>query len=252
MCFSDGRAQITTDGTNWSNMYSGDDLLFYFNSTKSTGATTLPVQVTSFTGVVQDNTVALDWNTATEVNSYMFEIERRTATQWENIGKIPAGGTSNAPREYAYRDSLNNISKGSIFYRLKFIDNDGSFQYSGELEVLVTTGVTTTAIPNIYALSQNYPNPFNPTTTINYQLQKSGSVSLKVYDMLGREVATLVNGNKGPGNYSAVFDASRFSSGTYMYRLSVVPSARRDLVQSTSADGQTDSFTEVKKLVLLK
>ena len=115
------------------------------------------------------------------------------------------------------------------------INNDGSFQYSGEVEVLVTTtAVTTTALPNIYALSQNYPNPFNPTTTINYQLQKAGTVSLKVYDMLGREVATLVNGNKGPGYYSAIFDASRLSSGTYIYRLN------------------TDSFTEVKKLVLLK
>ena len=203
-----------------------------------TGAitTTLPVQVTSFTGAVQGNTVALDWKTATEVNSYSFEIERRTTAQiqWESIGKMPAGGISNAPLEYMYIDSLNNFGSGSIFYRLKSVANDGSFQYSGEVEVLVTTAVTTTALPNIYALSQNYPNPFNPTTTINYQLQKAGSVSLKVYDMLGREVASLVDGNKGPGFYSAVFDASRLSSGTYIYRL------------------QSDSFTEVKKLVLLK
>jgi hypothetical protein len=221
-----------------------------------TGAitTTLPVQVTSFTGAVQGNTVALDWKTATEVNSYSFEIERRTTAQiqWESIGKMPAGGISNAPLEYMYIDSLNNFGSGSIFYRLKSVANDGSFQYSGEVEVLVTTAVTTTALPNIYALSQNYPNPFNPTTTINYQLQKAGSVSLKVYDMLGREVATLVNGEKTAGYYSATFDASRLSSGTYIYRLSVVPSARRDLVQSTSADGQSGSFIEVKKLVLLK
>jgi hypothetical protein len=182
----------------------------------------------------------------------MFEIERRTATQWESIGKIPAGGTSNAPLEYSFADNLKNVGSGNIFYRLKLIENDGSFQYSGEVEVLVTTAVTTTALPNIYALSQNYPNPFNPTTTINFQLQKAGSVSLKVYDMLGREVATLVSEYKGPGSYSTIFDASRLSSGTYIYRLSVVPSARRDLVQSTSADGQNGSFTEVKKLVLLK
>ena len=234
-CFSDGRAQITADGNTWSDLWSGDDLSFYFKSAKNMDAVTLPVQVTSFTGLVKGNTVALDWNTATEVNSYMFEIERRTTTQWESIGQIPAGGTSNAPLEYRYEDSLKNVGSGSIFYRLKLINNDGSFQYSDEVEVLVTTtAVTTTALPNIYALSQNYPNPFNPTTTINYQLQKAGTVSLKVYDMLGREVATLVNGNKGPGYYSAIFDASRLSSGTYIYRLN------------------TDSFTEVKKLVLLK
>jgi hypothetical protein len=237
--FADGSAKYTTNNSTWNDWGSGyvanSDLLFYFNSTNYTGASTpLPVQLTSFNGAVQGNTVALDWNTATEVNSYMFEIERRTSTQWESIGKIPAGGTSNAPLEYTYADSLKNVGSGNIFYRLKLINNDGSFQYSGEAEVLVTTAVTTTALPNIYALSQNYPNPFNPTTTINYQLQKAGSVSLKVYDMLGREVASLVDGNKGPGFYSAVFDASRLSSGTYIYRL------------------KTDSFTEVKKLVLLK
>jgi parallel beta-helix repeat protein len=194
----------------------------------------LPVQLTSFNGAVQGNTVALDWNTATEVNSYMFEIERRTSTQWESIAQLPAGGTSNAPLKYTYADNLKNVGSGNIFYRLKMINNDGSFQYSSEVEVLVTTAVSTTTLPAIYALSQNYPNPFNPTTTINYQLQKAGDVSLKVYDMLGREVASLVDGNKGPGFYSAVFDASRLSSGTYIYRL------------------KAESFTEVKKLVLLK
>jgi hypothetical protein len=202
-----------------------------------TGAitTTLPVQVTSFTGAVQGNTVALDWKTATEVNSYSFEIERRTAAQlqWESIGTIHAGGTSNAPLDYRYIDSLKNVGSGSIFYRLKSIANDGSFQYNGDVEMFVTTSVATT-VPNKYALSQNYPNPFNPTTTINYELQKAGSVSLKVYDMLGREVVTLVNEDKTAGYYSVAFDASRLSSGIYFYRLI------------------TGSFTEIKKMVLLK
>jgi hypothetical protein len=202
-----------------------------------TGAitTTLPVQVTSFTGVVQGNTVALDWKTATEVNSYSFEIERRTSAQlqWESIGTLHAGGTSNAPLDYMYIDSLKNVGSGSIFYRLKSTANDGSFQYNGEVEMFVTTSVAI-SVPNKYALSQNYPNPFNPTTTINYQLQKAGSVSLKVYDMLGREVVTLVNEGKTAGYFSVVFDASRMSSGTYIYRL------------------QSGTFTEVKKLVLLK
>jgi hypothetical protein len=207
------------------------------NSTWSSIAIPLPVEVTSFNAVTKGNTVELDWNTATEVNSYSYVIERRTAAQWESIGEIPAGGTTNAPRSYVYVDSLKNVSSGSIFYRLKSVDTDGGFQYNGEAEVLVTTAVTTvvtTTIPNIYMLSQNYPNPFNPTTTINYQLQKGGSVSLKVYDMRGREVATLVNGEKEAGYYSAMLDGSKLSSGTYIYRL------------------QTGSFTETKKLVLLK
>jgi hypothetical protein len=240
--FADGYAQYTTDGSTWSTWASsqtcthGLDLSFYFVVSENMGAITLPVQVTSFTGLVIGNTVALDWKTATEVNSYMFEVERRTNAEWESIGQLPGSGTSNAPLDYVYIDSLKNVSSGSIFYRLKSVNNDGSFQYNGNVEVVVSalTAVTTPAIPNIYALSQNYPNPFNPTTTINYQVQKAGGVSLKVYDMLGREVATLVNGEKEAGHYSAMFDAAKLSSGTYIYRL------------------QSGAFTETKKLVLLK
>jgi hypothetical protein len=238
--FSDGYAQYTTNGTTWSTWASsqtathGLDLSFYLAVSDNSPGTPLPIQIASFNGTVQGNTVSLGWKTATEVNSYMFEIERRTAAQWESIAQIPAGGTSNAPLEYKYMDSIKNVGSGNIFYRLKLIDNDGSFQYSSEVGVSVTTAVTTTAVPNIYALSQNFPNPFNPSTTINYQLQRAVRVSLKVYDLLGREVATLVNENKGPGSYSAIFDASRLASGTYIYRL------------------LAGSFTETKKLVLLR
>jgi hypothetical protein len=88
--------------------------------------------------------------------------------------------------------------------------------------------------PNSYSLVQNYPNPFNPTTTINYQLKFGGRVTLKVYNILGREVATLVNEEKPAGNYSIVFDAGKLSSGIYFYRL------------------QTGNFVATKKMILLK
>ena len=88
--------------------------------------------------------------------------------------------------------------------------------------------------PNSYSLVQNYPNPFNPTTTINYQLKFGGQVTLKVYNILGREVATLVNEEKPAGNYSIVFDAGKLSSGIYFYRL------------------QTGNFVATKKMILLK
>jgi hypothetical protein len=83
-------------------------------------------------------------------------------------------------------------------------------------------------------LSQNYPNPFNPTTTINFSIPKSGFVTIKVYDVLGREVTTLVSQELSAGNYKQQWNANRMPSGIYFYRL------------------QSGSFTETKKLILLK
>ena len=89
-------------------------------------------------------------------------------------------------------------------------------------------------IPSSFVLSQNYPNPFNPSTTISYSLPQSGFVQLKVYDMLGREVTTLVNKEQTSGNYKIEFNASNLTSGVYFYRL------------------QSGSFAETKKLIFLR
>ena len=106
-------------------------------------------------------------------------------------------------------------------------------------------------LPTEFRLEQNYPNPFNPKTDIGYQISDYGFVELVVYDLLGREVATLVNERKAPGRYSVTWDASGQASGVYIYRLSVAPLARRDLVPK-KGDGNAGSFTDSKKLVVLK
>lgn len=91
-----------------------------------------------------------------------------------------------------------------------------------------------TESPNNFELMQNYPNPFNPTTTIKYQIPTSSLVTLKIYNVLGQEVATLVNEMEGTGNYTIKFNADKFASGTYFYRL------------------QAGSLVETKKMLLLK
>ncbi len=98
------------------------------------------------------------------------------------------------------------------------------------------------AVPLTYGLFQNYPNPFNPSTTISFQLSAVSVVTLKVYDVLGREIATLVNGQRQPGAYTVRWDASSYPSGVYYYRL------RAD--ESTS--GSTRSFIETRKMILMK
>jgi hypothetical protein len=88
--------------------------------------------------------------------------------------------------------------------------------------------------PQKYALTQNYPNPFNPSTSFTYELSKAGFVSVKVYDLLGREVATLVNEIKPAGSYPATWNAASFGSGVYFYKM------------------QSGSFTSTKKMILMK
>lgn len=95
-------------------------------------------------------------------------------------------------------------------------------------------GLIELELPTTYTLNQNYPNPFNPSTTINYYLPKDGVVTLKVFDVLGKEVATLINEHKLAGKHSINFNASNLASGIYFYRINV------------------NEYAETKKLILMK
>ena len=203
------------------------------------GNSELPVELTSFTANVRENIVMLEWLTATEVNNYGFEIEKQTGSKqsvlgnWEMIGFIEGHGNSNSPKQYSFTDK--NLIGGSLFkYRLKQIDNDGSYEYSDEIEVEI--------IPTEFALYQNYPNPFNPSTKIRYQLPQESEVIIKIYDILGSEVITLLNEKKEPGVYEVEFNASQLSSGTYIYRL----------VAGGPSTSSGQSFVETKKMILLR
>ncbi len=194
----------------------------------------LPVELTSFTANITDGKVMLNWQTATEVNNYGFEVERirnedpseaKGTRNWENISFIQGNGNSNSLKIYSFTDVTP--PSGKVQYRLKQIDFDGKYEYSDIVEFNV-------AAPTSFALEQNYPNPFNPKTTIKYQIPASCHVTLKVFDVLGGEVAELVNEVKSAGNYSAAFDGSQLVSGIYFYQLSA------------------GSFLETKKLILTK
>ena len=144
------------------------------------------------------------------------------------------------PHSYSFLDTTALV--GSWYYRLKQIDLDSIVHFADGLRIEVLPGVDISSLPRDYVLHQNYSNPFNPTTTILYEIAgsrdesiRSPWVTLKVYDLLGREVATLVDESKDAGAYSAQFDASNIATGVYFYRLLVAPTARRDLVTQTRA-----------------
>jgi hypothetical protein len=128
-----------------------------------------------------------------------------------------------------------------------------SYEWDEYAVVWTATSVSNAQFSPIqYSLSQNYPNPFNPTTNISFSLPARAYVSLKIFSLVGREVATLVSGEVEAGRYVRQWNAAGCASGMYFYRLSVVPSARRDLVPTDSRNGQTGTYSDTKKLVLVK
>ncbi len=205
--------------------YGRGDALNIFN-----GA--LPVELSSFTAnVMRNGSVKLDWTTETEVDNYGFNVERTQLnekdTLWQMLTFIEGHGNSNSPKEYSYTD--NYADYGQYAYRLKQIDTDGDFEYSNIIEVDAGN------IPDGFVLEQNYPNPFNPTTSIKFALAETEQAKLKVFDVLGNEIATLFNGIAEGGKvYETEFAAENLSSGIYFYSL------------------QSENHFRVRKMVLLK
>jgi DNA-binding beta-propeller fold protein YncE len=228
------------DGTGSSTILSG---LSYPIGISTNWTSALPVELTTFSASIFGNSVNLNWETATEVNNYGFEIERASTPHsmsssradlsataetrdWEKIGFVNGHGNSHSPKIYKFEDQSTS-SSGKYKYRLKQIDIDGKYEYSQIIEVEVD-------IPTEFELAQNYPNPFNPTTTIAFSIPVKGNVTVQVFNMLGEVIETLVNQELDPGKYNYDFDATALSSGTYIYRISA------------------GTNVEVRKMILLK
>jgi hypothetical protein len=185
----------------------------------------VPVELTSFAASVNESEVLLSWATATELNNNGFDIERNSGNGFEAIGFVPGFGTTTEAHSYSFADS--DVPADTYTYRLKQVDFDGTFEYSDEIEVEVIA-------PIEFALRQNYPNPFNPSTQITYQLAQSSNVVLKVYNLLGKEIAVLVDEHKEAGVYKVNFDASNLPSGVYLYKI------------------ETAGLIKTKKMMLMK
>jgi Secretion system C-terminal sorting domain len=186
----------------------------------------LPVELVSFNVAVNNNSIILYWETATEVNNYGFEIEKAILTDdWQKVGFVTGHGNSNSPKEYTYKDE--HLGGSDFKYRLKQIDIDGQYEYSQEVEVKLD-------VPAEFSLKQNFPNPFNPTTKIIYSIPQKANVQIIIYNALGMEVTTLLNEFRQAGMHQVEFDANNLSSGIYFYKV------------------VSGNYSEIKKMILLR
>ena len=195
---------------------------------KLTDLMPVPVELTSFTANANSSGVVLTWTTASEINNNGFEIERSNdGENFFRVGFVKGAGTTTEPQTYSFIDKLDYSGVKTYHYRLRQVDFDGRTQFSDvvtvDFDVLMD-----------FALSQNYPNPFNPSTKIVYALPTQSPVVIKIYDLTGQEIATLVNEVKEAGTYEITFDALNFSSGVYIYQM------------------RSGNFSSVKKMSVLK
>jgi hypothetical protein len=174
----------------------------------------MPVTMLSFTSQTGGNNVILNWTTAVEVNNSGFSIERKLLKEnstWNIVSFIKGAGTSSIPQDYSYTDK--KLNTGTYQYRIKQIDFNGNYEYFSLVENIVIKA------PGVFSVSQNYPNPSNPSSIIEFQIPAAGMVTIKIYNVAGREVATLLNEFMSADFHSVKFDGSNLSSGVYFYTL---------------------------------
>ncbi len=193
----------------------------------------LPVELASFNSILNGRNVILSWVTNNEQNNAGFDIERKMDadnSEWTKVGSVSGNGTSSIPHSYTFLD--RDLNSGNYNYRLKQVDNNGNFKFH------LLSNEVIIGVPTKFDISQNFPNPFNPSTKINYDLPVDSKVNIKVFDMTGREVISLINGKQTAGSYTVSFNASALSSGVYFYQINAV--------------GGNQSFMKTMKMLLVK
>lgn len=232
----DGRSKYSVNsGSSWTTQ----SFDWRMRAIVSEESSALPVELVAFEANVVENKVNLSWETATEVNNYGFDVERRIneddeSNQWQKIGFVEGHGTSASPKNYTYMDE--NPPANKLEYRLKQIDIDGTYEYynlTAKVDASTVTGVDE-IIPTEFALHQNYPNPFNPSTKIKFDLPERSNVSINIYNVIGQKIRTITSGIFDAGFHEVNFNANGLTSNIYFYRI------------------ETDENIATKKMIVLK
>lgn len=189
-------------------------------------AAALPVEFATVFAKIENKNAILSWTTAGESNNDRFEIQEKVDNVWKTVATVKGAGTSIASNTYSA--TLPNLASGYHTFRIKQVDYDGSVLYSDEVRALIE-------LEAAFQLSEAYPNPFNPTTSFSLTVAQDQKVKVEVYDLTGRLVQTLFNGNILANEIQYFhFDASHLASGTYLYRV------------------LGEKFTQTKRIQLLK
>jgi hypothetical protein len=197
--------------------------------------------LTAFSARIKDKKIHLVWRVTNPLQISYFYLQRIVpgSNEYETINKdrialadfFDKDMNENSLPEYKYSYEDDPEADGVYYYRLRAYDAGSKLVLESDPIKLGISGIRD------FVLEQNYPNPFNPTTTIQYELMENTHVTIKVYDLIGKEVTTLVDKIESAGKYTVEFDASKFSnltSGIYFYKL------------------QTEKYSDVKKMILNK
>jgi hypothetical protein len=228
----------TADGVHWSTFkvsaHSNDDILGFTMSEPVSGYSIDNLAPAVPSNIIADgyeDRVELAWDDNKDRDFKYYAIYR----------SLDSGFDPDTMNTYTYstidgRFNDSDVEIGNTYYyKIVAVDFAGNqSEYSEQVYALITDVNADIEIPTVYELGQNYPNPFNPSTVINFSLPESGMVTLKVFDILGQEVAELVNEVKQAGIYNVSFDASNMTTGLYIYRI------------------ESGAFTATKKMLLVK
>lgn len=197
--------------------------------------------LTVFSAKIKDKTVYINWRVLNPKDISYYEIYRldpkkkdykkinESRIQKDDFFEKADNSASGSVYMYDYEDEPER--DGVYFYRLKGFSGNGTVMFEADELKIGITGIKN------FKVEQNTPNPFNPTTNISYELFDASYVKLKVFDLIGKEIATLVDANQQKGTYTVTFDASKYAnltSGIYFYKL------------------ETEKYSEVKKMILTK
>jgi len=201
----------------------GAETIYQTVNTTIANGFTIPVELARFTATTSGEAVSLTWETASETNNAGFDLQRSTDSEtFATVASRPGAGTTTEAQTYRFVDRDLPFAP-ELFYRLRQVDVDGTETLSDVVSVKLT--------PTRLELLPSAPNPFVQAARLRYRLPDPARVRLEVFDLLGRRVATLVNGERPAGPHEVQLDGSRLAAGTYFVRLTAGPETRTQQVQ---------------------